>query len=456
MSADPVRRRAVDLLVQVDQGGQLDSLLDVALAAADKRGDEPRDRAFLAELVRGTLQWQFRYDHLIARYSRREAPTDPRILAVLRLTLHQLVALDQVPPYAAVHQAGELCRAVRGPRFVGFVNGMMQAARRELRPDDRTDPAGREARLRAACADLGEGSAAWLAVWHAHPRWLVERWLDRFGAEPTTALLAWNNRPVPLALRVLEPQDPAGAMAALAAADCPVAAGDDPRTLLCLERPDRAAIAELHRRFGWLLVQDPGVQQATSWLLDGVDGSTGAVLDLCAAPGGKTRRLAAAWPGDRPLVAVDHRPARVRLLRAAAASIGGRPVSLVAADGTRPPFADGSFAVVLLDGPCSGSGVLRHHPDGRHQLGPATAAANAPTLLALARRAAGLLAPGGVLLYATCSLETEENEQVLDSLLASGLPLAPLPHADGQWRRTWLPGEAGGDGFFAARLRRMS
>ena len=98
--------------------------------------------------------------------------------------------------------------------------------------------------------------------------------------------------------------------------------------------------------------------------------------------------------------------------------------------------------------------MLRHHPDGRLQLKPTTAAANAPTLLALARRAAGLLAPGGALLYATCSLEAEENEQVLDSLLASGIPLAPLPAADGQWRRTWLPGESGGDGFFAARLRR--
>ena len=274
MSADPVRRRAVDLLVQVDAGGQLDSLLDAALAASARRGDDPRDRAFLAELVRGTLQWRIRYDHLIARYSRREAPTDPRLLAVLRLTLHQLVALDQVPPYAAVHQAGELCRAVRGPRFVGFVNGMMQAARRELRPDDGTDRGRADRRACAGPAPISRRAAPpGSRSGTAHPRWLVERWLERFGAERTAALLACNNEPVPLGLRVLEPMDPAAAIAALAEAGCPVTAGGDPRTLICSERPDRAAITELHRRFAWLLVQDPGVQQATSWLLDGIDGA---------------------------------------------------------------------------------------------------------------------------------------------------------------------------------------
>ncbi len=136
--------------------------------------------------------------------------------------------------------------------------------------------------------------------------------------------------------------------------------------------------------------------------------------------------------------------------------MGGRPTALVAADGTAPPFAPGAFAAVLLDGPCSGTGVLRHHPDARLHLGKGAPAANGRLLGELARQAAELLRPGGVLWYATCSLEPEENEQVLDRLLASGLPLTPLPHADGTWRRTWLPGRPAGDGFFAARLRRTA
>ncbi|MFO7610410.1 MAG: hypothetical protein R6X35_14690, partial [Candidatus Krumholzibacteriia bacterium] len=194
---------------------------------------------------------------------------------------------------------------------------------------------------------------------------------------------------------------------------------------------------------------------ATGWLLAGLPAPDGPVLDLCAAPGGKTRRLAAAWPDAPLLVAADARVGRLPLLRDAAARGDGCPVALAAADGAAPPFAPGRFAVVLLDGPCSGTGVLRHHPDGRLRLRPGVPAANGRILRVLARQAAELLRPGGVLLYATCSLEPEENEQVLDSLLAGGVPLAPLPHPDdGLWRRTWLPGAGDGDGFFAARLRR--
>ncbi|HPF70896.1 MAG TPA: transcription antitermination factor NusB [Candidatus Krumholzibacteria bacterium] len=456
MSADPVRRRALALLEAVENGGHLDAQLDDALAELRAGGAEARDAAFLAELVRGTLQWRLRYDHLVRRYARRNPPTDLRLLCLLRLSLHQLVALDQVPPFAAVHQAGELCKAAVSPRLTGFVNGVLQAARRELRPDETTGPDQRASRLAAAFGDLEAGSPAWLAAWHAHPRWLVDRWVRRFGAEATDALLAFNNRPVSPAFHVLAPHDPAAAADDLAAAGCPVDALGDGRTLVCRERPPRALIASLLQARPWLLVQDPAVQQATGWLMEGIDGAGLPVLDLCAAPGGKTRRLAAAWPGSQVLVAADHRAPRLRLLVEAAGRIDARPVAVVAADGAAPPFRAGAFGVVLLDGPCSGTGVLRHHPDGRLQLKKGAAANNGRLLQELARQAADLLAPGGVLLYATCSLEPEENEQVLDRLLGAGVPLAPRPAADGAWRRTWLPGEAQGDGFFAARLVRTA
>jgi len=110
---------------------------------------------------------------------------------------------------------------------------------------------------------------------------------------------------------------------------------------------------------------------------------------------------------------------------------------------------------VLLDGPCSGTGVLRHHPEGRWRLNSDVPARNGPTLLELADNAAVLLEPGGLLMYATCSLEPEENEEVIDRLLAERSDLEPAPSAgDGQWRRLWLPGESPGDGFFAARMRK--
>ncbi len=121
-----------------------------------------------------------------------------------------------------------------------------------------------------------------------------------------------------------------------------------------------------------------------------------------------------------------------------------------------PPFRAGVFDTVLLDGPCSGTGVLRHHPEGRWRLKARQLAENGARLASLARAAAALLAPEGRLLYATCSLEPEENEQVVDALVApgAGAGLAPDPDAAGIWQRRWLPQETGTDGFFAARLRR--
>jgi 16S rRNA (cytosine967-C5)-methyltransferase len=203
-----------------------------------------------------------------------------------------------------------------------------------------------------------------------------------------------------------------------------------------------------------VIVQDASVQEATTWLLEALPETDEPLLDMCAAPGGKTARVAASRPGGAPLVAADARPTRLPLLTAAAKRIESRPVPVVLADGTRPPFRDGAFGGVLVDGPCSGTGVLRHHPEGRWHLTPDTPGRNGIVLLELARHAAGLLRPGGVLLYATCSLEPEENEQVVGALLHAVPDLAPAADGLGRWQRRWLPGSAPGDGFYAARLRR--
>ena len=174
---------------------------------------------------------------------------------------------------------------------------------------------------------------------------------------------------------------------------------------------------------------------------------------LCAAPGGKTARLAAVLGAGRLIVAMDNRPRRMRLLRDTIERTRSSRVALVQGDGTAPPLAGGRFSAVLLDGPCSGTGVLRRHPDGRWNLRPEAPARNGDRLLALAKQAADLLAPGGVLLYATCSLEREENEDVIERLQSGRADLEPATGTDD--RRAWLPGESCGDGFFAAKLRRI-
>ncbi|MCP4572588.1 MAG: hypothetical protein GY838_09590 [bacterium] len=456
MSADPVRLQALDLLIHTEDGGLLDRALDQTLTKLRDRGGDERDAAFLGELVRGTLQWRDRYDHLIDTYASRRPPRDPRLRWLLRLALHQLVGMDAVPARAILHQAGELCRARLSNRLVGFVNGLLQTARRDLRPADDLDPAERQRRLRATFRPLEQDGAAWLAAWYSLPDWLVARWLDRWEPAVVAAVCEATNTPPPVFLRALEPADPDVITAEIVAGDTAVSRTADPRCLELAGRPRRADIAALLERQPRMIVQDATVQAATTWLFEALAETAGPVVDLCASPGGKTARLAAILPDDRPLVAMDRPPTRVRLLAEAAKRIEDRAVPVVLGDGLVPPFGPQSCGAVLLDGPCTGTGVLRHHPEGRWLLEPESPRRHGFVLLELARRAAELLAPGGVLLYATCSLEPEENERVVGALLHADPQLAPAPDAAGRWQRRWLPGQAPGDGFFAARLRRLT
>lgn len=454
MRPDPVRRRALDVLVAVDRGGHLDPLLDRTLGALP----EARDRAFCAQLVRGTLQWRGRYDHLIKRFSRRRPPTDPGILNLLRMSLHQLVGQDGVPAYAAIHQAGELCRGLKGgARAVGFVNGMLQSMRRELVGEDLEGTDETEGLLRKAFADLEKDPSAWCAAWHSHPRWLVDRWTRAWGTGTAEEVCAHNNQPVPVVFHVLEPWDRVEIAGRLADRGFEVEEGPEARALVVLGRPGRDEIAGILRDLPGLIVQDSTVQRATGWLLEGLDAVPDTVsglpaLDLCAAPGGKAAALAARWSG--PVVAMDSSARRLPLLVETVGRLERSPVGIVQADGNRPPVRPETVGAVLLDGPCSGTGVLRHHPDGRWRLRPRVIDDRAGVLKKLAAAAADLLAPGGLLMYGTCSLEPEENTGVVEALLAERPDLEPVADQEGRWHRLWLPHEAGGDGFFAARLRR--
>jgi len=457
MSLDPIRKHALDILVKVERGAHLDTTLERILDRLAQDGGDQRSRGFLAELVRGTIQWQGRYDHVIASFSRRKPPADIRLRILLRLSLHQLLGQDGVPAYAAIHQAGELCKHHISAKKVGYINGLLQAVRREIL----VDSCDREQCLAPLFAPLAEEPAAWLSAWYSHPRWLVERWLERFGRDGTEALCAFNNRSPSLTYHVLPPTAVDEAAERLAAEGCPVRPGRTPRALITEARPARQTLIRVLGMMPGLIVQDESVQEAGAWLTDPlVAGAAldqpppaGPVLDLCAAPGGKTAHLAAAFP-DRRIVAMDLRRSRMRTLADTVRRIGAAGVSLVQADGLQPPFVAGGCAVALLDGPCSGTGVLRHHPDGRWLLEPDTPERNGRLLGDLLARSVELLAPGGYLLYATCSLEPEENLQVVESVLRSRDDLEPAPGAvSDHWWRQWLPQDCASDGFFAARLR---
>jgi len=461
VSADPGRRLALEALLDVQRGGPLDRALQRVRTALP---GQPAAAAGLEELVKGALQWQARYDHVIQHFSRRQASQDQRVRAVLHLALHQLLTSRQVPAYAAVHQAGELLRAAGRARAVGYVNAVLQSLQRYLAQSHHEQSL---AAVHELFADPQATAAEYLAAWWSYPGWLVERWCECYGDAETEQLLEHLNTPPPVTLHVLPGHDvEAAAAALLEAGAATLRSPDHPRCLQLVERPDRARLASLLETAGGLIVQDAGAQTVLEWLTRGgadLALTAGPVVDLCAAPGGKSVHLRSLLAPERPLIAVDLKPRRLSRVRQNRDRLQVGAIQLLAGDGTRPPLQPATFGAVLVDGPCSGTGVGRRHPEGRWRLRPGTLQRNGERLLQLAHAAADLLQDGGRLYYATCSLEPEENEEVVTALLAARSDLEPAQDPDdpaGADRRdcppwkTWLPWRTGTDGFFAARLQR--
>lgn len=452
MSADPRRRLALVTLLAVHRGLSLAGALRRARSTV---GDD-HNGAMIEELVKGALQWQGRYDHLVRCFSSRRATSDPIVRGVLHLALHEMLHKDTVPDHAALHQAGELLRSLKRMRSVGYVNALLQSIRRHVAANGAITPL--EA-LHDCFTDTASDRAHYLAAWWSHPLWLVRRWCARFGENATEALLKWANTLPPITLHALPGHDAEQTGDALARIGVPFECiVGFPRALRLAERLDRAQLRTVLGSIDGLLVQDAGAQDLVDWLTrDGADlaTSSGPVVDLCAAPGGKASHLGALLPAKRLLIAMDIRQRRLALVRENRDRLQLGSMALLAGDAVRPPLRPACAGAVILDGPCSGTGVIRHHPEGRWRLRPETIEQNAQRLQRLAAAGADLLVDEGRLYYATCSLEPEENEGVIDALLRQRDDLEPDPDPDGQYERRWLPWRDGTDGFFAARLKRI-
>ncbi|HYJ78231.1 MAG TPA: 16S rRNA (cytosine(967)-C(5))-methyltransferase RsmB [Longimicrobiaceae bacterium] len=434
-AATAARRAALEVLERFRAGELADRALEQAAARLD-----PRDRAWTQELVYGTFRLRGRIDHLLGALVRRGvADLDPEVLDVLRLGAYQLLEMGSVPPYAAVSQSVELARAAGAGRAAGLVNGVLQSLHRRGKtirfPDFERDPAGH------------------LAARGSHPRWLVERWVVRWGAEEARALVEADNRRPELFLRPLGlTRDQAAARLGEAEiATEPVEFSPDSLRVL----PPTGAAQALAAVPA--VVQDPAAALVVRYAAV-PEGAT--VLDLCAAPGGKA--LGVAERAGR-VAAGDLSRRRLARVRENVTRVGWEArVGAVVADGRFPPFR--AAEVVLLDAPCTGTGTFRRHPDGRWRVTPDDLAALAVLQAELLRAAAPLVRPGGWLVYSTCSLEPEENEERVEAFLADHPEFAPDPAAgavpaavlDGSGRLQVLPQRQGVDGAFAARLRRRA
>ncbi|HYS25181.1 MAG TPA: 16S rRNA (cytosine(967)-C(5))-methyltransferase RsmB [Vicinamibacterales bacterium] len=426
--------------------------LPTALHASREHLRDDRDRSLAAEIVTGTLRWQRSLDHLIEHYSKRRiGRLDPEVVAILRLSLYQLLHLDRVPASAVVDDAVDLTRAARKPSASGFVNAVLRATLRQKhklplpgRPEDTAD---RDAAL------------AYLGVTHSHPDWLVARWLDRYGFEATERWVRFNNETPPLTVRVNRLRATREqAVAALAA--------DDVETQPTRYAPDGLVITSgnpLRRPADGLVF----VQDEASQLVPMVAAvlPNERVLDLCASPGGKTIAMAADMEETGTLVASDVRPRRLALLRDTVRVSGARSVNVVRVPTDGPLPFGARFDAVLVDAPCSGLGTIRRDPDIRWRRREDDLPSLARDQVALLMRAADVVRPGGRLVYATCSSEPEENDGVIAAFVAARADfrladpaatarpvVARFIDPDGFFRTT--PPAHGLEAFFAALLIR--
>ncbi len=395
------------------------------------------DRRLAQELAYGVLRLRGRLDHLLAPLvSGGLRRLDRDVIDILRLGAYQLLELDRVPAYAAVSDAVELARASAGRGAGSLTNAVLRRVSRDYAescrfPDRASDPVG------------------YLATWGSHPRWMLERWLARAPLDEVERLVQYNNTRPAVHLSLVD--RPEEALRRLR--DAGVRA--DPVELVPASL--RIESRELLRALGLVraIVQDPGAAAVLDYMaLD--PGSR--VVDLCAAPGGKAALLAArghevfAFDVARPRITrILETRSRLRLSR----------LSVAQADSTRPPLSGAE--IVLLDAPCTGTGTLARHPDGRWRLEPADLENLTRLQHRLLEAAAEALAPGGLLVYATCSLEPEENEEQVEAFLsrhedfvleAPGMDrVSPeLLGVDGELRI--LPQRHAMDGAYAARLRR--
>ena len=453
MSISPARTAAFDILLRIEQQ---DAYASELLHSGPYAKLSPADHGLATELVMGVLRWRSLLDSQIGRFSEKGVgKLDLEVLTALRLAAYQLLFLDRIPERAAVHESVELVKRARKVSAAPFANAVLRKlAGSTIRAANLTSDLDQSSKF-----DAGKfGSSADLSQKLAHPLWLVERWARQFGLKRARQICIYNQHPAAAAIRFpdLETEEELKRDAIELA----------PGQLLASARRIRTGNVSRTEAFaeGRVAIQDEASQ-----LVALLVGKGARILDCCAAPGGKTRVLAERNPGAS-IVALELHAHRARLLRKLVPASNVEVINADVLDFT----AGATFDRVLADVSCSGTGTLAHNPEIKWRLKPGDLADLQGRQLAILRAAMHRVAAGGRLVYSTCSLETEENEEVVAkalsgqtefSVLDCRLELQQLRSkgelawsdldslTSGPFLRT-IPGVHPCDGFFVAILQK--
>ena len=430
------------ILRRVEEG----AFADISLEQT-RQDFDALDSAFILELVYGTLRNRALLDWILNRFSAQPVEkTDRWTRNILRLGAYQMLFLNRVPVSAAVNTSVELAK--QHGRKHGYVNALLRNLDRK----------------RGAITYPGsDDKPLQLSILYSHPEWLVRRWTERFGAETTEAFLLANNHPAPLIIRTNTLRTTRNVLKATLCSEG-VTAVETSHSPVGLEIVAGSGLQDLSSyRKGWFMIQDQAAQ-LISLMLAPQPGET--VLDACAAPGGKATHLSEIMQNRGMIVALDSDAGRIEKIQENIRRLGITIIKTVQGDAAR--YSEEKFDKILIDAPCSGLGVLRRHPDGRWNKSMRKISDRRILQMQILKNCVRLLKPGGALVYATCTTEPEENEDVIADFLHMSsneftiddprpyLPptAAPLIGNDGFFRT--FPRETEMDGFFGVRMIKKS
>ncbi len=437
-----VRGTAVKILNRVER---TDAYLDKLVDAELRSGELPDvDKGLLTELVHGVLRWQNKLDWVLNGFSHGNfAKSDINVKNALRVGLYQILFLERIPHAAAVNEAVEFIKRIRGDKPAGLVNAVLRNIIRNIEGIRYPDPA--------------QDKVQYLSVMGSHPHWMVKRWHQRLGPEETEKLLLANNERPMLSLRINKLKtEPGTFLRQLDLQSIPYQGSNHIDYFVKVKSFPRIGQNEMFRS-GIFTIQDESA--ALPCILLGPKPGE-RVLDMCAAPGGKTTHIAELMKNEGEVIAIDKYDIKLSFIKAACERLGLKNVKLLVADSS--VMEHEQVDRVLVDAPCSGLGVLTKKPDLKWKRDVSDVVKLAKLQGELLDNGARFVKPGGVLVYSTCTTEPEENQEIVKSFLARH-PEFRLENAgdfvshavvNQEGFVETFPHKHGMDGSFAARMVR--